>query len=202
MKAHTLLIGSNNTDKAKELQELLQGLPWKVVCLGELPDVAAPEEDGETFQATALKKARYYGSHFKLDCVADDSGLEVDALDGAPGVFSARYAGEVCNYSDNNQKLLDALTHVAAEDRTARFVCCAALAHRDGDMHVEIGTVEGRIAEKPRGRLGFGYDPIFIPEGHTRTFGEMSPAEKHAISHRGRAFSQMREYLVSFCDHR
>ena len=197
MKPRKLLIGSNNADKAKELRELLHGLPWHVLALSDLPDVAAPEEDGETFQANALKKARYYGRHFDIDCIADDSGLEVDALDGAPGVFSARYAGEVCSYSDNNQKLLDALRGLAPDDRTARFVCCAALVLQDGDMQIEIGTVEGRIAEAPRGSLGFGYDPVFIPEGHQRTFGEMPPQEKHTMSHRGRAFRQMREYLVS-----
>jgi XTP/dITP diphosphohydrolase len=200
--AQKLLIGSNNHDKALELRVLLKNSSWQVVSLNELPHVAPPPEDGLTFQANALKKARYYGTHFKLACVADDSGLEVDALDGAPGVFSARYAGEVANYSDNNQKLLDALAGVAPDDRTARFVCCAALVTPAGAMNVEIGTVEGRIADAPRGDQGFGYDPIFIPQGHTRTFGEMRAEEKHALSHRGRAFQKMRQYLASCIEHR
>lgn len=197
MTPRKLLIGSANTDKADELRQLLRGLPWQVIGLSDVPEVAPPEEDGVTFQANALKKAQYYSDCFNLDCVADDSGLEVDALDGAPGVFSARYAGEVCSYSDNNQKLLDALRDVPEAERTARFVCCAALVLRNGEFNIEIGTVEGRIAEAPRGSFGFGYDPIFIPDGHTRTFGEMTPEEKHALSHRGRAFEQMRDYLAA-----
>lgn len=197
MTSRKLLIGSKNPEKGSELRELLRELPWQVIGLHELPDVAPPDEDGETFQANALKKAKFYGSHFALDCVADDSGLEVDALDGAPGVFSARYAGATCSYSDNNQKLLDALQGVPDEERTARFVCCAALVLRNGEWNIEVGTVEGRIAPAPRGTNGFGYDPVFIPTGHDRTFGEMPPNEKHALSHRGRAFQQMRSYLAA-----
>lgn len=197
MTLRKLLIGSANTDKAEELRDLLRGLPWQVIGLSEVPEVAPPEEHGETFQANALNKARYYGATFGVDCIADDSGLEVDALDGAPGVFSARYAGEICSYSDNNHKLLDALRGVPPGERTARFVCCAALLLRNGDMNIEVGTVEGRIAEAPRGTHGFGYDPIFIPDGHDRTFGEMTPEEKHTMSHRGKAFLQMRDYLAA-----
>lgn len=188
-----LLIGSGNRDKAAELAELLHGLPWDVRCLKDFPAVEEPVEDGETFEANALLKARYYAAQFGVSCVADDSGLVVDALNGAPGVYSARYAGENCTYADNNEKLLRALKDVSDEARTARFVCCAALVH-DGE-HVEFGEVEGRILRACRGANGFGYDPLFVPEGFEQTFGELSSEVKHGVSHRGRAFRKLRIFL-------
>jgi XTP/dITP diphosphohydrolase len=195
MTERVLLIGSGNRDKAAELAELLDGLPWVVRSLRDYDPVEEPEEDGATFAENALKKARYYGERFGVACVADDSGLVVDALDGAPGVYSARYAGEDCTYADNNAKLLRALDGVPPDRRTARFVCCAAVVFEDETVRLETGTVEGRIADACRGERGFGYDPLFIPQGHDRTFAEITPAEKHAISHRGRAFRQVRAYL-------
>jgi XTP/dITP diphosphohydrolase len=191
----TLLIGSGNRDKAAELAVLLEGLPWRVLGLKDMPPVDEPEEDGDTFEANALKKARYYGARFGTACVADDSGLAVDALGGAPGVWSARYAGEGCTYADNNAKLLRELDGTPPEQRTARFVCCAALVLPDGREHVTMGTIEGRILGACRGLGGFGYDPLFVPEDHTLTFGELDPAAKHDISHRGRAFRKMRAFL-------
>ena len=190
-----LLIGSGNIDKAAELAHLLEGLPWAVRSLRDYPKITEPEEDADTFEGNALKKARYYSEAFQVCCVADDSGLVVDALGGAPGVFSARYAGEGCTYADNNTKLLEALRDVPEPHRTARFVCCAAFVALDGSTHTELGTVEGLIALACRGPNGFGYDPLFIPEGHAATFGELDPACKHAISHRGRAFRKIRGYL-------
>jgi len=192
-----LLLGSGNVDKARELAVLLHGLPWEVRSLKDFPAVEEPEEDGDTFEANALLKARYYGKHFGVACVADDSGLEVDFLDGAPGVYSARYAGPNCTYADNNEKLLMALDGVPWHQRTARFQCCAALVLPEVDTHVEFGTVEGHIAVTCAGSNGFGYDPLFVPAGHEHTFGEMAPEAKHAISHRGRAFAAMRAYLES-----
>lgn len=195
MAERVLLIGSGNRDKAAELASLLDGLPWVVRSLRDYEPVEEPEEDGATFAENALKKARYYGQRFGVACVADDSGLAVDALDGAPGVYSARYAGEDCTYADNNAKLLRALDGLPPAKRTARFVCCAALLFEDETVRLETGTVEGRIADACRGDSGFGYDPLFIPEGHSQTFAEMAPADKHAISHRGRAFRLVRTYL-------
>jgi len=193
--AEVLLIGSGNRDKARELAELLAGLPWEVRCLADYPAVEEPEETGATFEENALLKARYYGEHFGVACVADDSGLVVDALQGAPGIYSARYAGPAATYADNNRKLLEELTGALWHERTARFVCCAAF-HRAGEEpHVELGTVEGYIAMEAFGGNGFGYDPLFVPKGHDKTFGEMTPAEKHAISHRGRAFAALRAWL-------
>jgi len=193
--AEVMLIGSGNRDKARELAHLLEGLPWDVKGLADYPDVEEPEEDGATFEENALKKARFYGEHFGVACVADDSGLEVDALDGAPGVYSARYAGEGCTYADNNEKLLDALEEYVWHERTARFVCCAALLLPGKDPWVFRGTVEGHISMECFGDNGFGYDPIFVPDGHGCTFGEMAPAEKHKLSHRGQAFAQVRACL-------
>ena len=195
--AETLVIGSRNVKKARELAELLEGTSWRVTGLEAYPAVPEPDEDGLTFEANAIIKAEYYAEALGLWCVADDSGLAVDALGGAPGVYSARYAGPQASDEQNNTKLLAALEHVPASERSARFVCCAATAKPGCPPHVETGVVEGRIAFEDRGRLGFGYDPLFIPEANTKTFGEMTLAEKHAISHRGRAFRKLRDYLES-----
>lgn len=190
-----LLIGSGNRDKRRELAELLSGSGWTVKSLADFPEVEEPVEDGDTFAANATLKANYYGARFGVACVADDSGLEVDALCGAPGVYSARYAGEDCTYDDNNRKLIDALREAPASERGARFVCCAAFTDGEGGVHIEEGDVRGQIAEAPRGTQGFGYDPVFVPEGESRTFAEMTAAEKNALSHRGRAFARMADFL-------
>lgn len=191
----TLLIGSGNRDKTRELAALLNGLPWDVVGLQDYPEVDEPVEDGATFEDNALLKARYYGETFGVACVADDSGLEVDALNGAPGVYSARFAGENCSYTDNNKKLLEALKDVPEAQRGARFVCCAALLLPDREPFIVRGTVEGRIAPALTGEAGFGYDPLFIPTGETRSFAQMKPEEKHAMSHRGEAFRRVHAHL-------
>ncbi len=194
--AKTLLIGSGNRDKAAELEGLLQGTAWEVKTLRDFPSVPEPDETETTFEGNALLKARYYGKAFGVACVADDSGIEVDALGGAPGVYSARYAGENCTYDDNNRKLLDALKDVPAAKRRARFVCCAAFVDPDGTEHIEIGTVEGIVAPSPRGSNGFGYDPVFIPSGFEQTFGELNPLVKSSVSHRGEAFGKMSAWLA------
>ena len=142
-----------------------------------------------------LSEGRYYHEASGIPCVADDSGIVVDALDGAPGVYSARYAGENAADADNNAKLLRELATVPECRRTARFVCCAAMVHSNGRTHSETGAVEGRIALEPRGQSGFGYDPVFIPEGYARTFAELGGEVKQRISHRARAFGKLRHYL-------
>jgi XTP/dITP diphosphohydrolase len=193
--AKPLLIGSGNRDKARELAVLLEGLPWEVKSLKGFPEVPEPEEDGETYEENAVLKARYYSAQFGVACVSDDSGLSVDALDGGPGVYSARYAGPEVNYQMNNDKLLDALDGLAWHERTARFVCCAAFVAPGGEPHVEVGTVEGHIAVESFGSNGFGYDPLFVPEGSEETFAEMAAEAKHRVSHRGEAFRKIRVYL-------
>lgn len=197
MNREELVVASGNRDKAAEVAKLLTGVSWNIRTLADYPPVEEPVEDGETFEENALLKARYYTAALGAPCVADDSGLEVDLLNGAPGVYSARYAGESCSYADNNAKLLRELAaHGEDESRQARFRCCAAYVDPEGTEFVAEGAVEGRIAPEPRGTNGFGYDPVFIPEGYDATFGELAPETKHAISHRGRAFRQLRNLLV------
>lgn len=195
MTTRVLLIGSGNHDKAAELRELLADTGWEVRSLADYPEVPEPVEDAATFEGNALLKARYYGAQFEVPCVADDSGIEVDALNGEPGVYSARYAGESCTYDDNNQKMLGALGELKAEKRTARFVCCAAFVDLDGSELVTHGQVEGSIAFECRGKHGFGYDPLFIPEGENETFSELGPDKKRKISHRGKAFRKLCERI-------
>ena len=195
--ARILLIGTNNRDKASELRRLLAATSWEVKGLDAYPSVPPPVEDADTFEGNAFLKARYFVRHHRVPCVSDDSGIEVDALDGEPGVYSARYAGENCTYDDNNQKMLKALGDIPDSERSARFVCFAAFVDTNGAAHAELGTVEGRIAHEIRGNNGFGYDPIFIPSGYDKTFGEMDPGEKQSISHRGKAFRKLCIHLES-----
>ena len=197
MNPNCVVIATGNRHKLGEIRAFLDGIAWSVTGLGDHPEVEAPEEDGDTFESNAFLKARYYSQCLGLPCVADDSGLSVDALDGAPGVLSARYAGPGCTDDDNNVKLLAALAQVPEKRRGARFVCCAAYADMDGREHLETGTVEGRIAFEVRGSNGFGYDPLFMPEGHFHTFGELDPSIKGGMSHRSRAFKKIRAYLES-----
>ena len=195
--AETLLIGSGNPKKAREIATLLEGLPWSVKSLREMPPVEEPEETGKTFAQNAVLKARFYADHYGVACLADDSGLMVDALDGAPGVYSARYAGPECDDEANVEKLLDALVEYPWHERTARFVCVAAFVRPGGEPHIERGVIKGHIAADVFGDNGFGYDPVFVPENHEITFAEMEPEDKHAISHRGRALQKIRAYLES-----
>ena len=191
MATKVVLIGSGNRDKAAELQELLADAGWEVRSLTDYPEIPEPIEDADTFEGNALLKARYYGARLELPCVADDSGIMVDALNGGPGVYSARYAGESCTYDDNNRKMLDALAGVDAARRGARFVCCAAFVDVDGKELVTRGEVEGTIAFECRGTHGFGYDPLFVPVGESGTFAELGPEKKRSISHRGKAFREL-----------
>jgi len=192
-----LLIGSKNPRKIVELAELLEELPWEITGMTDFPEITEPDENGLTFEENATTKATYYAQRTGLCCVADDSGLVVDALDGAPGVHSARYAGPNSTDEDNNGKLLAELAGLPETERTARFVCCAALVRPGCPPHLETGHVEGRIGLVCQGRRGFGYDPLFLPDGYSQTFGEMPLPEKHMISHRGRALRRLRTYLAS-----
>jgi XTP/dITP diphosphohydrolase len=189
-----LLLGSANQGKLRELRTILKGLPVELVGLaeaglGEPPEV---EETGDTFLENALLKARAYATWSGLAAVADDSGLEVDALGGAPGVRSARYAGQGAGDRANLVKLLAALAGVPPERRTARFRCAAVLVDPEvGERHAEAAW-EGRVLEAPRGSGGFGYDPVFLPDGWDRTSAEVDQATKDAASHRGKAFRALR----------
>jgi len=189
-----LYIGSMNTKKAREMQEILAGLPIEVRPLPST-GIVPVEEDGTTFAENASRKALALAEQLQAAVVADDSGLEVDALGGRPGVWSARYGGPLISDDQRCRMLLEELRGVPGPQRTARFRCCIALAVPGRVLLTAAGTVEGRIALAPRGTGGFGYDPIFLPQGHDRTFAEMSAAEKHAISHRGQALRHLRGQL-------
>lgn len=190
------VVASGNRKKLVEILRVLDGLDVKLVPMTEL-GLDSPVEDGDTFEANALLKARAAARGSGLPAIADDSGLEVDALGGAPGVWSARYAGPDATDADNNAKLIAALANVAPADRTARFVCAAALATPDGREWVVRATMEGGIIDVPRGENGFGYDPHFVSEGATRTNAELEPAEKDARSHRGAALRALREHVAA-----
>ncbi len=190
--APRLVLATHNRHKLGELRAILHpALPGleldAIVTAGEL-GVADPVEDGVTFAENALIKARAVAAATGLPAVADDSGLAVDVLGGAPGIFSARWSGRHGDDKANLDLLLAQLGDVGPAHRQARFVCAAALVVPGGEEVVELGTLEGSLAPAPRGAHGFGYDPVLVPVGDTRTCAELSPDEKNAISHRGKAF--------------
>lgn len=172
-----------------------EGLEFEVVSLADFPEVTLPTESGHTFAENAILKATCAAEATRLPAVADDSGLEVDALDGEPGILSARYAGEDASDQDRCHKVLRLLRNVPDDERAARFRCAAAYQDPGGTALLAEGTCEGRIARKPWGSGGFGYDPIFVPEGETRTMAQLTSEEKHAVSHRGRAFRELARLL-------
>jgi XTP/dITP diphosphohydrolase len=189
-----LLIGSGNPGKQREYRELLAGLDLELVTPDQLdPEPAEPEESGTTFAENASHKARLYAAASGLRTVADDSGLEVDALHGAPGLRSRRFFGDDASATERNSKLLALLDGVEA--RGARFVCVTALASPDGRVELFDGEVRGEIANAPRGEHGFGYDPLFVIAGDGRTMAELPHEEKHRVSHRGLAAAKLRTYL-------
>ena len=189
-----LLIGSGNPGKQREYRELLAGLDLDLVVPADLvPVPSEPEETGATFAANASHKARAHAAASGLRTVADDSGLEVDALRGAPGLRSRRFFGDDATAPERNEKLLALLDGV--EQRAARFVCVTALAWPDGRALLFDGEVSGEIGLAPRGEQGFGYDPLFVIAGDGRTMAELPADEKHRISHRGLAVAKLREHL-------
>ena len=188
-----LIIATRNSKKLKEIQELLQGFPLEVVSLTECGIVTEEViEDGKTFWENAVKKMMAIAYRIPDWVLADDSGLEVDALQGAPGVFSARFAA---GDEESNLKLLDLLKNLPIEKRTARFRCCIALAYEKKLLGVVEGKCEGRIALSPVGSFGFGYDPLFIPVGYQQTFAELGPEVKHKISHRSQALTKAKNFI-------
>jgi XTP/dITP diphosphohydrolase len=193
-----LLLATRNAHKTREFRELL-GPGFDVIDLSSFPEIATPEETGLIFEDNANLKAIAASKQLPSLVIADDSGLEVDALGGAPGIFSARYAGENAGDVPNVDKLLRELRkrNIAIERRSARFRCVIALAQNGKVLGVFEGFVEGKIVEPPRGSGGFGYDPIFEPKGFNQTFAEMTPESKNQISHRARAVAALREGLRS-----
>ncbi len=185
-----LVLATRNKGKVKELQELLSGAGVKVVSLADFPDVPEVVEDGDTFQANAVKKAREVAEAVGELTLSDDSGLEVDCLNGAPGVISARFAGAQHDDEANNRKLLELMFGVPWEKRTGRFRCVVAIAVPGGKTETVEGTCEGIITSEPRGTQGFGYDPLFFVPKYKRTFAELNATEKNLLSHRGKALQK------------
>ena len=193
--AQRVVVATANAGKLREFQDLL-GDDFSLLAQGEL-GIDSVEETGDSFLANALLKARHASAASGLPAIADDSGLEVDALDGAPGIYSARYAGPGSDDEANNARLLDALSGLPADRRGARYRCVIVLVRRADDPEPVIaeGSWEGRIGEMPRGSGGFGYDPLFLDPASGRHAAELSPEEKHARSHRGKAIRALRKRL-------
>lgn len=188
-----IVFATANRNKVIEIAGKL-GADYKIVTPAELGYGEDIPETHETIRENAIEKAQFIWDKYHKNCFADDTGLEVDVLDGAPGVYSARYAGEPKNPANNVVKLLKELDGVLFEERTARFRCVIALIE-DGILHTFEGICEGHISLEPMGELGFGYDPVFVPEGMERTMATMTLEEKNAISHRGKAVEQLVAYL-------
>jgi XTP/dITP diphosphohydrolase len=191
-----LLLATRNAGKTREVREIL-GAGWEVEDLAARLDLPEVEETGETFEENAKLKALAASEHYDGWVLADDSGLEVDALGGAPGVRSARFAGEDADMAANRALLREKLGEVRGRERRGRFRCVLALARNGEVVRTFSGAVEGLIAPVERGAGGFGYDPLFVPEGSCRTFAEFTPREKHACSHRGRALAALVVYLTA-----
>ena len=182
-----LVIATNNRDKLAEIRDILKATDIEILSAADFVDFPEAEETGATLAENALIKARAVWNKYHLPCLADDTGLEVDFLDGAPGVFSSRYAGESATYDDNCNKLLSELTRINPEDKGARFRCVMAFIDGGGVEHTAEGIIEGEIINEKRGKNGFGYDPVFYVPGHRQTLAEMESAVKNKISHRHNA---------------
>jgi XTP/dITP diphosphohydrolase len=194
-----LLAATSNIGKIKEFKELFAGFPIRLRSLKEFGNIIEPEETGADFAENAILKARYYALKTNIWAVADDSGLEVAALDGIPGVFSARYGGENTSFKEKIDKLLDELNKTQDSRRLARFVCAMAISDEKGEIkNLSEGICDGKIALSPSGINGFGYDPIFIPAGFEETFGTLSSEIKHKISHRALASEKIIRFLRNF----
>jgi XTP/dITP diphosphohydrolase len=191
-----IVIASKNDGKIREVKRILEDMPVGWITWHDLKEWPELVEDGETFLDNALIKASKLSGATGYAALADDSGLEVAALGGAPGVYSARYGGEEGNDALNVHRLLGELVNVPPPQRTARFVCCVVLYFPGGKCIDAAGTCSGTIAPEPRGSAGFGYDPVFIPDGYDRTFAELPPGEKDSLSHRGRALLALRAAVM------
>lgn len=198
MKKITLVIATRNKDKLAEIRRMLRGEAVSVRSLDDMNVRHEVIEDRPTFEGNARKKAREYSQRTRTLALADDSGLMVRQLKGAPGVLSARYAGPGCSYEDNCRKVLRKLAGLRGAKRDAKFICVMALYDKGRSIACVRGECRGRITERPAGKKGFGYDPIFLPAGGRKTFSELSPVRKNAISHRGRALKRARRAIHAY----
>jgi XTP/dITP diphosphohydrolase len=192
-----LLLASQNAGKLAEMRVLVEGLPFRILGPRDVGIVDSPEETGTTFVENAILKARHYSRLSGLLTVADDSGISVDALDGGPGLFSSRFGGEGASDADRNRLLLEKLARVEPGKRGARFTSAVAVARGDVVLFQAVETVEGFIADAPRGPNGFGYDPLFFYPPYGATFGEVPHEKKDRVSHRGKAFARLRGFLAT-----
>ena len=191
-----IVFATANEGKVKEIKEILKDFPIEVVSMKEMGITADIEEDGTTFEENSLIKARALSKLTGLPALADDSGLEVDYLNGEPGIYSARYLGRDTDYDYKNNYIINKLSEAQDKERSARFVCVISLALPDGREFVERGVVEGLIGYEQKGENGFGYDPIFYLPEYGKTSAELSPEEKNKISHRGKALSAMKKLIM------
>jgi XTP/dITP diphosphohydrolase len=190
----SIVIATANKHKLSEIFQILAGMKGKILSLADFPDIPPIEESGSSFQENALIKARIVYQSTRCLTLADDSGLEVDALDGEPGIYSARYAGKSHDYHANNQKLLQEMHEVPDNHRTAQFRCVVAMVGAKIEEVVE-GIVQGKIIRELRGTKGFGYDPLFVPKGLNETFAELGEKAKNKMSHRAKAFLKARRII-------
>ncbi len=191
-----LVLATNNENKIREIKNLLDDLPVTIMTRDDFLEFPDVEETGTTLEENSVLKAKTIAEFCDLPALADDSGLEVDALNGAPGVYSSRYAGEDVTYADNNRKLLSEMEDVPQEKRTARFRCVIAVCWGGDDVETVGGTAEGFITEKSAGMTGFGYDPVFFYPPENKRFSEMTIEEKNLVSHRGKALQEIRSVIM------
>lgn len=190
-----LVLATKNKDKIKEIKHILKGLKIKILSIEDYPDLPEVHEDGETLKDNAIKKAVTIAKFTGKWALADDTGLEVAALDGAPGVYSARFAGPGCKYVDNNIKLLKLLGNLPKSKRQAQFKCVIALAEPRGTASTVLGVINGYIGFEMKGKNGFGYDPVFVVPEYGKTFAQLGLSTKNKISHRGKALEKMKKVI-------
>ena len=196
-KIEEILIGTNNNGKYKELCDLLSK-KIKKYSPKEFK-IPGPEENGKSFEENSFIKASYFSKKTDLICLADDSGLEIDLLKGAPGIYSARWSGVNNNFNEAIKRVFEEMSKIKKDwknDNTARFICCLTLFWPDGKSYSSKGIVQGKILTKKKGNKGFGYDPIFVPDGYNKTFGEMSPNLKMSIDHRFKAYLKIKKFFI------
>lgn len=192
-----IVLATNNFDKVKEMKKILKGPKLRFLTLKNFPNLPKVRENGKTLKENAIKKARIIAFRTGRIVLADDSGLEVKALNGKPGVRSSRFAGINCTYADNNKKLLGLMKKVPSNKRQARFICVIAIARPDRKVKTVTGVCKGKISMRVLGKHGFGYDPVFVPDGYRKTFAELGLKIKNKISHRAKALLKARKILIN-----
>ena len=191
-----IVLATRNRGKSREIQEILKDLKLEILTLNDFPEIPTPIEDGKTFKENALKKARFIAQHLHQPTLADDSGIEVEALGKQPGILSARYAGENATDDENNKKLLKELSGIALKKRNAYYQCVIALVFPSGEEETVEASCTGLIALEPKGKGGFGYDPLFYVPEYGKTMAELPPDIKNRISHRSKALAKLRAKLL------